>query len=137
MNFNELIAPEIAARLEARGIVTPSPIQEESLPHTLAGRDLIGRARTGTGKTLAFALPIIQNLAPSRERARLPRAVVVAPTRELAIQIHKDAVKFGERSVPRRWSTRSSRPPTRICTGCTLAMTCVPLPATGWILDRA
>lgn len=87
MNFNELIAPEIAARLEARGIVTPSPIQEESLPYTLAGRDLIGRARTGTGKTLAFALPIIQNLAPSRERARLPRAVVVAPTRELARQV--------------------------------------------------
>lgn len=87
MNFAELIAPELAARLAERGITEASPIQAESLPHTLQGRDLIGRARTGTGKTLAFALPIIMKLEPSRERSRLPRAIVVAPTRELAKQV--------------------------------------------------
>ncbi|MDO4246101.1 MAG: DEAD/DEAH box helicase [Deinococcus sp.] len=87
MNFAELIAPELAARLAERGITEASPIQEQSLPHTLAGKDMIGRARTGTGKTLAFALPIIMKLEPSRERSRLPRAIVVAPTRELAKQV--------------------------------------------------
>lgn len=95
MNFAQLIAPELAARLEERGITEASPIQAESLPHTLAGRDLIGRARTGTGKTLAFALPIIMKLEPSRERARLPRAIVVAPTRELAKQVADEFSKSG------------------------------------------
>lgn len=95
MNLNTLIAPELAARLAERGITEASPIQAESLPHTLAGRDLIGRARTGTGKTLAFALPIIQGLEPSRERARLPRAVVMAPTRELARQVSEEFSKSG------------------------------------------
>ncbi|GMA17549.1 DEAD/DEAH box helicase [Deinococcus metallilatus] len=93
MNFDQLIAPELAARLAERGITEASPIQAESLPHTLAGKDLIGRARTGTGKTLAFALPIIQNLEPSRERGRLPRAIVIAPTRELAKQVAEEFSK--------------------------------------------
>lgn len=95
MNLNTLISPGLAARLAERGITEASPIQSESLPHTLAGRDLIGRARTGTGKTLAFALPIIQGLEPSRERARLPRAVVMAPTRELARQVAEEFAKSG------------------------------------------
>ena len=81
---------EVIARLTARGIVTPSPIQSESLPHTLMGKDVIGRARTGTGKTLAFALPIIEGLVPSREYGRAPRALVLAPTRELAKQIAEE-----------------------------------------------
>ncbi|WP_420596765.1 DEAD/DEAH box helicase [Deinococcus sp.] len=87
MQFNELLTPELAGRLEALGMVEATPIQAESLPHTLQGRDLIGRARTGTGKTLAFALPIIQSLEPSRERGRTPRALIMAPTRELAKQV--------------------------------------------------
>ncbi|GGK23240.1 hypothetical protein GCM10008955_16000 [Deinococcus malanensis] len=95
MNFDQLIAPELAARLAERGITEASPIQVESLPLTLAGRDMIGRARTGTGKTLAFALPIIQKLEPSRERARPPRAIVVAPTRELAKQVAEEFSKSG------------------------------------------
>ncbi|WP_034341698.1 DEAD/DEAH box helicase [Deinococcus misasensis] len=81
---------EVIVRLTARGIVTPSPIQSESLPHTLNGKDVIGRARTGTGKTLAFALPIIEGVAPSREYGRAPRALVLAPTRELAKQIAEE-----------------------------------------------
>ncbi len=87
MQFSELINPEIAGRLAAQGITEATPIQAESLPHTLQGRDLIGRARTGTGKTLAFALPIIQSLEPSRQRGRTPRALIMAPTRELAKQV--------------------------------------------------
>ncbi|SMB78518.1 DEAD/DEAH box RNA helicase [Deinococcus hopiensis] len=93
MNFDQLIAPELAARLAERGITEATPIQIDSLPQTLAGKDLIGRARTGTGKTLAYALPIIQNLEPSRERARPPRAIVVAPTRELAKQVAEEFSK--------------------------------------------
>ncbi|WP_161882525.1 DEAD/DEAH box helicase [Deinococcus alpinitundrae] len=87
MQFIELINPELAGRLAAQGITEATPIQSESLPHTLQGRDLIGRARTGTGKTLAFALPIIQGTPPSRERGRSPRALIMAPTRELAKQV--------------------------------------------------
>ncbi|GBF04070.1 DEAD/DEAH box helicase [Deinococcus aerius] len=96
MNFDQLIAPELAARLAERGIVEATPIQVESLPQTLAGKDLIGRARTGTGKTLAYALPIIQNLEPSRERGRLPRAIILAPTRELAKQVAEEFSKSGQ-----------------------------------------
>ncbi|MFD2610519.1 DEAD/DEAH box helicase [Deinococcus taklimakanensis] len=100
MNFDQLIAPELAARLAERGITEASPIQAESLPHTLSGKDLIGRARTGTGKTLAFALPIIMKLtgpdgSVSRERGRAPRAIIVAPTRELAKQVADEFSKSG------------------------------------------
>ena len=95
MNFDQLIAPELAARLAERGITEATAIQVESLPHTMQGRDMIGRARTGTGKTLAFALPIISKLEPSRERARLPRAIVIAPTRELAKQVADEFSKSG------------------------------------------
>lgn len=95
MNFDQLIAPELAARLAERGITEASPIQEKSLPITFAGQDMIGRARTGTGKTLAFALPIIQKLEASRERGRAPRAIVVAPTRELAKQVADEFSKSG------------------------------------------
>jgi superfamily II DNA/RNA helicase len=95
MNFDQLIAPELAARLAERGITEATPIQIEGLPLALAGKDLIGRARTGTGKTLAYALPIIQTLDPSRERARPPRAIVIAPTRELAKQVAEEFSKSG------------------------------------------
>lgn len=90
VTFRDLVREDIAERLEARGILNASPIQIESLPHTLQGRDLIGRARTGTGKTLAFALPIIQSLEPSRQRGRFPRALIMAPTRELAKQVAEE-----------------------------------------------
>lgn len=91
MQFTDLIAPHLAEALAARGISAPSPIQIESLPHTLAGRDLIGRARTGTGKTLAFVLPITTRLEASRQSGRGPRAIILAPTRELAKQVAAEA----------------------------------------------
>ncbi|PYE48408.1 DEAD/DEAH box helicase [Deinococcus yavapaiensis] len=87
MQFNELIPPTLAELLASRGITEASPIQEQSLPHTFAGRDLIGRARTGTGKTLAFVLPIAVKLQEDATRGRGPRAIVLAPTRELAKQV--------------------------------------------------
>ncbi|WP_457638009.1 DEAD/DEAH box helicase [Oceanithermus sp.] len=86
--FDELGLSERAlASLESKGITTPTPIQQEALPAALSGRDVLGLARTGTGKTLAFALPIAERLEPSRAPGRPPRALVLAPTRELALQV--------------------------------------------------
>jgi len=78
---------EIKEALYRRGITAPTPIQAAALPLALEGKDLIGQARTGTGKTLAFALPIAQRLEASRQRGRKPRALVLTPTRELALQV--------------------------------------------------
>ena len=86
--FAELGLSERSLRvLEQKGITTPTPIQQEALPAALAGRDVLGLARTGTGKTLAFALPIAERFEASREPGRAPRALVLAPTRELALQV--------------------------------------------------
>ncbi|RIH90609.1 DEAD-box ATP-dependent RNA helicase CshA [Calidithermus terrae] len=81
---------EVLAALQAKGFSTPTPIQAAALPLALEGRDILGQARTGTGKTLAFALPIANRLEPARERGRAPRAFVLAPTRELALQVAKE-----------------------------------------------
>ena len=91
-----LTAPILRA-LQARGYAQPTPIQHQAIPHLLAGKDLLGIAQTGTGKTAAFALPVLQQLAEVRERGRprTPRALVLAPTRELAIQIHDDFRDYG------------------------------------------
>lgn len=77
--------------LTERGIETPFPIQEATLPSTLAGGDVLGRGQTGSGKTLAFSLPLVARLSecPQRRKARFPRALIMAPTRELATQIAK------------------------------------------------
>src|SRR5689334_25429692 len=96
--FRELgVLPEIADALERVGIITPFPIQEMTLSVALMGTDLIGQARTGTGKTLAFGIPVLQRtVAPhDPDHADLaapdkPQALVVAPTRELAIQVSND-----------------------------------------------
>ncbi|MBI5444790.1 MAG: DEAD/DEAH box helicase [Deltaproteobacteria bacterium] len=85
--------PRVAAGVEALGYVAPTPIQRASIPHILRGRDVLGLAQTGTGKTAAFALPILQRL--SRGPARKVRALVVAPTRELAEQIHQSFGALG------------------------------------------
>ncbi len=93
-----LIDP-ILRSLETRGYAHPTPIQRQAIPHVLAGKDLLGVAQTGTGKTAAFALPILQQLSsrPDRARAHEPHALVLAPTRELAIQIHDDFRDYGSR----------------------------------------
>jgi superfamily II DNA/RNA helicase len=85
------VAEPICAALEAAGIVTAFPIQALALPIALDGHDLIGQARTGTGKTLAFGVPVLQRLGEPADGARsAPRALVVVPTRELAIQVGDD-----------------------------------------------
>ncbi|PNS08559.1 ATP-dependent RNA helicase RhlB [Solilutibacter silvestris] len=91
--------PTLLAGLEAAGFNRCTPIQALTLPVALAGRDVAGQAQTGTGKTLAFLITVIDRLlkrsALADRKPEDPRALILAPTRELAIQIHKDAVKFG------------------------------------------
>jgi len=103
MKFEELnLAPELLAALTSCGYTEPTPIQSQAIPHLLAGRDLIGSAQTGTGKTAAFVLPALQRLAASGVRARAgrngvasPSVLVLAPTRELAQQVAEQAVRYG------------------------------------------
>ena len=96
-SFN--LQPALLAGLESAGFSRCTPIQALTLPITLAGRDVAGQAQTGTGKTLAFLVTVVNRLlarpALADRKPEDPRALILAPTRELAIQIHKDAVKFG------------------------------------------
>ncbi|MEO6289696.1 MAG: DEAD/DEAH box helicase [Ginsengibacter sp.] len=100
MNFKELhlIAPILKA-LEAEGYTTPTPIQEQAIPDVLKGKDLLGCAQTGTGKTAAFAIPILQNLFLQRNH-EVPnddiKALILTPTRELAIQIDESFAAYGK-----------------------------------------
>ena len=86
--------PKLESALQAQGFETPTPIQSEAIPAVMAGRDIIGLAQTGTGKTAAFVLPILERL--SKSRSPYVRAVIVAPTRELAQQIHEVVCVFGQ-----------------------------------------
>jgi ATP-dependent RNA helicase RhlE len=96
-----LAAPLLRA-LEEQDYQTPTPIQAQAIPHLLAGRDLLGVAQTGTGKTAAFGLPILQRLAQTQERVpRSPRALILTPTRELALQI-SDSLRAYGRHLPLR-----------------------------------
>lgn len=99
MNFKDLkLSPLLLKALEEKGYVTPSPIQEKAIPYVLAGRDVLGCAQTGTGKTAAFALPIIQNLMnPDKKKypKRVIRSLILTPTRELALQIAENFDQYG------------------------------------------
>ena len=89
MTFRDLgIDQDIVDALEGRGITSPFPIQEQAIPLALTGQDIIGQAKTGTGKTLGFGLPLIQSLGKDPEKGA--KALVVVPTRELAIQVAED-----------------------------------------------
>ena len=78
MNFKDLkLSPLLLKALEEKGYVTPSPIQEKAIPYVLAGRDVLGCAQTGTGKTAAFALPIIQNLM-NPDKKKYPKRVILS-----------------------------------------------------------
>lgn len=85
------ISPELIRTLQHHGISTPTPVQEEAIPVLLAGEDAIVQAQTGTGKTLAFLLPIMDKLKADRPD---PQALIITPTRELAIQITAEARKL-------------------------------------------
>ena len=86
--FSQLgLSPTTLKAVAETGYTTATPIQEQAIPVALAGRDVLGIAQTGTGKTAAFTLPLVERLATGRARARMPRAIVLAPTRELADQV--------------------------------------------------
>jgi len=86
--FSDLaLDPRVLKAVAEAGYETPTPIQEQAIPHALAGRDVLGIAQTGTGKTASFTLPMITLLGKGRARARMPRSLVLAPTRELAAQV--------------------------------------------------
>ncbi|HEY8265418.1 MAG TPA: DEAD/DEAH box helicase, partial [Steroidobacteraceae bacterium] len=94
MNFNELgLEPELLSAIAAHGYSTPTPIQVAAIPPVLSGRDLLAGAQTGTGKTAAFVLPLLQLLKTTAGRG--PRALVLAPTRELAAQILESIRVYG------------------------------------------
>ncbi len=97
MLFKDLnLIPSILSAVEAQGYTKPSPIQAAAIPPILEGRDLIGCAQTGTGKTAAFALPVIQNLMASKPQVpNCIRALVLTPTRELAAQIEENFNSYG------------------------------------------
>jgi ATP-dependent RNA helicase RhlE len=94
LNFSEFgFAPDLMEGISAMGFESPTPIQEQAIPAILEGKDIIGSAQTGTGKTAAFLLPVIQNIMASRE-ANKTRALVIVPTRELAQQIDQQMEGF-------------------------------------------
>src|SRR5450755_318553 len=96
MSFSELgLSDKVLAAVTAAGYTTPTPIQEQAIPHVLARRDVLGIAQTGTGKTAAFVLPMLTKLEQGRARARMPRTLIIEPTRELAAQVEESFVKYG------------------------------------------
>src|SRR6185437_4850159 len=95
MSFEDLgLKPELVRVVSEKGYAAATPIQTQAIPTVLAGRDLLAGAQTGTGKTAAFMLPILQKLAPAT--GRLPRALVLTPTRELAAQVAESARTYGK-----------------------------------------
>jgi len=96
MPFSHLgLSDKVLAAVAAAGYPKPTPIQEQAIPHVLARRDVVGIAQTGTGKTAAFVLPMLTMLEHGRARARMPRTLILEPTRELAAQVADHFDKYG------------------------------------------
>src|SRR5271167_1283360 len=96
MKFSELgLSEKVLNAVEASGYDTPTPIQEQAIPYALQGRDVLGIAQTGTGKTAAFTLPMLSTLERGRARARMPRTLILEPTRELAAQVEEAFGRYG------------------------------------------
>jgi len=110
MSFDTLgLLPELLRAVREQGYENPTPIQEQAIPLVLAGRDLMGRAQTGTGKTAGFTLPLLQMLAPSANTSASParhpiRALILTPTRELALQVEESVRTYGK-YIPLRSTT--------------------------------
>jgi superfamily II DNA/RNA helicase len=97
MDFDMLgLAPRLIAELKRQGIVDPTPIQAQAIPHAMNGRDVMGLAQTGSGKTAAFGLPMIDMLLKEQGKpeAKTARALILAPTRELAKQIQENLAAY-------------------------------------------
>ena len=110
--FAELgLGPELLAELTALGYEEPTPIQKTAIPPLLEGRDLLGQAATGTGKTAAFALPLLQRISTTKPKASKPLVLVLVPTRELAVQVSEAFHRYGKKLV-------------RCCAGCGRSVRC-------------
>ena len=97
MPFTKLgLSDKVLAAAKSAGYTIPTPIQEQAIPHVLARRDVLGIAQTGTGKTAAFVLPMLTMLEQGRARARMPRTLILEPTRELAAQVQDHFEKYGK-----------------------------------------
>src|SRR3989337_4537523 len=97
MSFADLgLSDELLRAVADSGYDKPTPIQQGVIPSVLMGRDLVGIAQTGTGKTAGFVLPMIDILAQGRSRARMPRSLILEPTRELAAQVAEHFEKYGK-----------------------------------------
>ncbi len=96
MSFAELgLSEKVLTAVTTAGYTTPTPIQAQAIPHVLARRDVLGIAQTGTGKTAAFTLPMLTILENGRARARMPRTLILEPTRELAAQVEENFTRYG------------------------------------------
>ncbi len=97
MTFNELgLDPKIMQAIEDVGYTEPTPIQAQAIPVVLQGKDVLGIAQTGTGKTASFTLPMIHRLMKGRAKARMPRTLILEPTRELAAQVAENFDLYGK-----------------------------------------
>jgi superfamily II DNA/RNA helicase len=97
MSFSHLgLSPKVLSAVTAAGFETPTPIQNQAIPHAVAGRDVLGIAQTGTGKTASFVLPMLTRLERGRARARMPRSLILEPTRELAAQVAEHFETLGK-----------------------------------------
>ncbi len=97
VEFSELgLLPEIVRAIDERGYKNPTPIQEQAIPQILMGRDVLGCAQTGTGKTAGFCLPMLEILSAGRAKARMPRSLILEPTRELAAQVAESFEIYGK-----------------------------------------
>ena len=96
MPFDELgLSDKVLQAVSTAGYTEPTPIQAQAIPHVLARRDVLGIAQTGTGKTAAFTLPMLTLLEHGRARARMPRTLILEPTRELAAQVEENFDRYG------------------------------------------
>ena len=97
MGFSDLgLGPDVLRAISDCGYDTPTPIQEQAIPVVLMGRDILGSAQTGTGKTASFTLPMIDILSSGRAKARMPRSLIIEPTRELAAQVAESFDRYGK-----------------------------------------
>jgi superfamily II DNA/RNA helicase len=97
LTFADLgLSPKVLSAVTDAGYIVPTPIQAGAIPHALQGKDVLGIAQTGTGKTASFVLPMLTRLEKGRARARMPRTLILEPTRELAAQVEENFVKYGK-----------------------------------------
>ncbi len=97
LTFDKLgLSPKVLSAVGDAGYTVPTPIQAGAIPHALLGKDVLGIAQTGTGKTASFVLPMLTRLEKGRARARMPRTLILEPTRELAAQVEENFVKYGK-----------------------------------------